>query len=800
MVCARAWGFLAVSVVLGAVVPAKAAGRCGDVVQRPWCDTALTPAQRTELLLAAMSLQQKLSLMAGDDLAGVVSGEPATGTSDGIPELGIPTLYLSDGPMGPRERQATAMPSPLALASTFNTELAHRVGKTIAIEVRLKGNDLVHAPTVDVMRTALAGRTFETYGEDPYLSSRLGVEWIRGVQSEGVIGNVKHFVMNTQEGQVGVPPLTSLIGGRQLVNAVVDERTLREIYLPPFEAAVKEADVGSVMCSYNYVNGAPACSSRHLLQEVLRDDWGFDGFVLSDYILAVKDTVQSANDGAELEMPIPVFYTSLLLELAVTTGLVSEETIDLRVGNILRTLFRFGFFDRDEFPSDDALIDVEAHAAVAREVEEQGIVLLKNTGVLPLDAAALHSIAVIGEPADRYRDVGGSASVQPFRFTSPRQAIADRAGAGVQVSYSPGSDAAQAAVLAGASDVALVFVADVAGEGTDKTCLSLDCPLIFLPLYPLPVDHPQDDLIEAVAAANPNTIVVMETGGPVLTPWREQVGSVLTIWYAGQEVGPALAGVLFGDVDASGRLPVTFMAAEHETPTAGNFAQYPSLLNQAIYSEGVFIGYRWYDQNDVAPAFPFGHGLSYTSFQYRNLSVVEGPDAAFVTVSLDVTNSGTRAGVAVPQVYIGMPSPGIDVPQPPKQLKGFSRQALAPGETRRVSFALDRRAFSYWYTGEAAWRVAPGCYRILAGSSSRDLPLEETLALSDASCDSAAPPQSSGASTGARFGGAMPMAWLAWMLLLAALKRRAGSRPSTASTRTECSARRSAARRRLPPA
>ena len=708
-------------------LPGLGTSRCGDVVQRPWCNTALTPAERTSLLLQAMSLPQKLGLMAGDDLFGVINGEPATGTVDGVPELGIPVLYMSDGPSGPREGQATAMPSPLALGASFNPELAHTIGRTIAHEVRSKGNDLVHAPTVDIMRTGLAGRTFETYGEDPHLTSRLGVEWIRGAQAQGVIGNVKHYLLNSQEGQIGVPPIFALIGGRQTVNAVVDERTLREIYLPPFEAAVKEADVGSVMCSYNLVNGSPTCGSRYLLTEVLREDWGFDGFVLSDYILAVKDTVLSANNGTEIEMPIPVFYSPTLLQVAVTAGLISEETINLRVGNILRTLLRFGFFDRADFPSDDSRIDQQAHALVAREVAEQGTVLLKNDGLLPLDASALRSIAIIGAPADTYHNVGGSAAVTPFRFVSPRVAIAERAGPGVQVSYDDGSDAARAAALAAASDVALVFVADDAKEGVDKTCLAIDCPAYpLLPVYA----QPQRDLIEAVSAVNPRTVLMLEVGGPILTPWRDSLAALLVTWYPGQDAGNALARVLFGDTDPGGRLPVTFPDAEGETPTAGNLLQYPGAAQQAVYSEGVFMGYRWYDQNDVEPAYAFGYGLSYSQFEMRDLQLSVSDEG--VTASVELRNTGTRAGWGMAQLYAGLPTPLPGVGQPPNALKGFRKLWLAPGQTQRVEWTLDERAFSYWDEAAGDWRVADGYYALRAGLHSRDLPLSGVLTRSDA--------------------------------------------------------------------
>ncbi len=718
MSMSRVMPFLIGMLVLGS--NAHAAGRCGDISQRPWCDTALSAAQRASLLVDAMTLSQKFELMAGDDIFGAATGEPAVGTVDGIEELGIPPIYMSDGPMGPRERLGTLMPSPLALGASFDPVLAREVAATIATEVRLKGNDLVHAPTVDVMRIAQAGRTFETFGEDPYLASRIAVPWVQGVQAEGVIANVKHFVLNTQEGLIGVPPITAVLGGRQLVNAIVDERTLREIYLPPFRAAVTQADAASIMCAYNLVNGRPACSSPSLLGDILRGEWGFDGFVLTDYVLANKETAGAVNAGLDIEMPIPQLYAPALLHAAVLSGLVTEATIDLRVHTILRTLFRFGFFDRAAFPSDDSLIDIEAHARVARKLAERGTVLLSNNGVLPVDESAVNSIAVIGVPATENYDVGGSASVQAFRYSAPLDAIRERAGRDVRVEYLDGQDQQAAAELARNSDIAIVFVRDAASEGVDKTCLSLDCP----PLLPgLPVaGKPQDELIAAVASVNPNTIVLIQSGGPILTPWRDQAAAVLSAWYPGQEAGAALAGILFGDVDPGGRLPVTFMADEQQTPTAGQPLRYPGVLNQAVYSEGVFIGYRWYDEFEHTPAFAFGHGLSYARFAFSALQLEDQGDA--IEIGFTVRNTSARAGFAVPQIYLGMPDISDSVTQPPWQLKGFDRVALDAGEEQRVAIRIESHDLQYWDSPTQAWRTAPGCYRLALGHSSRDLVAE----------------------------------------------------------------------------
>jgi beta-glucosidase len=704
----------AVAILALSAVPAHAAGRCGN---HPWCDTSLSPERRAELLLAALTPDEKYSLMNGDDLAGVATGNPATGTSDGVPRLDVPTIYYSDGPVGTREGQSTAMPAPISLASAFDSALARRVGVAIADEVRKKGNDVVHAPTVDIMRTPLAGRTFEGYGEDPWLSSRLAVRWIEGAQSQGVIGNVKHFAPNSQEGAPpGAPPLASAVGGRFIVDARVDPRTLREIYLPAFEAAVKEAKVGTIMCAYNRLNGSPACENRELLDRILRREWGFDGFVVADYGFATKSTAASANNGLELDMPQGFFYSQPNLATAVATGQVSSATIDLRVGNILRTLFRFGAFDRADYPANDGLIDKPAHDAVAREVEERGMVLLRNRGMLPLNASRLKSIAVIGAVADAYKGGGGSSAIRPFSFSSPRAEIARRAGPGVQVRYDPGDDPQRAAAVARGADVALVFAADTATEGVDKTSLATD----------------DDPLVEAVAAANPRTTVVLETAGPVLTPWRERVNAIVEAWYPGQAAGRAIARVLFGDTDPGGRLPATFPRRMQDVPTTGDREAYPGLI-EVKFKEGIFVGYRHYDQHGLEPAYPFGHGLSYTSFAYRGLRIRKGRgDSA--AVSVEVRNTGRRTGSDVAQLYLGLPDVGAAIKQPPRALKGARKLTLRPGQRRRVGFRLDPRALSYWHEGARRWRVAAGCYGVQVGRSSRDIRLRGTLAIRTTTC------------------------------------------------------------------
>jgi beta-glucosidase len=694
------------SALLAWGAPAHAAGRCGS---HPWCDTSLSPDARAQLLLDALTQDEKVGLLAGDDPFGVGGGAHShTGTSTGIPRVDLPTTYYSDGPVGPRQGQTTAMPIPMALAATFDPALARLHGSTIANEAKLKGNDVIFAPTVNVMRTPLGGRTFEAYGEDPYLVKALTVGWIDGAQSQGVIANVKHYAANNQEGapgaagNVGAPgqPLgpPNAQGNRLTVDSQVDERTLREVYLQQFEAAVKDANVGSIMCSYNRLNGQYACENEHLLHDVLRE-WGFKGYVLADYG-AAHNTVASLNNGLDFEPWPGIAYSPTLVNAALVSGQASPQLVDEHVKRILRTLFAYGFFDRDAFKDDDAQIDKAGHARAAQQVEESAITLLKNSGgALPLDSSKLKSIAVIGSDANRFKTGGGSGNVTPFSFTPPRQAIADRAGPGVSTTYDDGSDADRAAGAAKAADVAVVFAGDYQSEGSDKECLSLECP---------PYAGDQDALIEKVAAAQPNTIVMLESGGPVLTPWRDKVRALVEAWYPGQEGGPAIARVLFGDTDPGGRLPVTFPKQEGDIPTAGDPEKYPGVGEQVKYKEGLFVGYRWYDARGIQPAFPFGFGLSYTRFSYRKLKL------SGRKVSVTVKNTGKRAGTAVPQLYVALGSG-----EPAKQLRGMRRVTLAPGKSRRVTFRLTPRDLSYWDVGTNAWKRAPGCIKYMVGSSSR---------------------------------------------------------------------------------
>jgi beta-glucosidase len=719
-------GVLGLLALGGAVVllapAAHGAGRCGD---HPWCDTALSADARAGLLLQALTPDEKIGLLAGDDFTGVCACYPGshTGTEDGVSRLNVPPVYFSDGPVGPRQGQTTAMPIPMALAATFDRRLAVAHGAVIGDEARHKGNDVVFGPTVNIMRTPRAGRTFEAYGEDPYLDSQMAVGWIRGLQAQGVIADVKHYAANNQEGDsplanaggpgqlLGPPPVE---GNRMLVDEKIDERTLREIYLPHFEAAIKQGHAGTVMCAYNHVNGTYACENDHLIHEILEKEWGFQGMVLADYG-AAHDAGASLRGGLDFEPWPGMAYGPLQVRLALTSGQGTQEQVDEHVRRYLRTLFAFGVFDRAAYADNDAYIDKPAHARTAQGIEESAITLLENRrSTLPLRATK--TIAVIGAAATTFTTGGGSGNVKPFAFHDPLTAIKARA-RGSQVVYDDGSDAARAATVAKGADVAIVFAADYQSEGSDRSCLTLECPM---------VHGNQDGLIEAVAAAQPRTVVVLETGGPVLTPWRDKVAGLLEAWYPGQEGGPAIARVLFGDADPGGRLPATFPRSEADLPTAGDPEAYPGVGETVTYKERLLVGYRFYDAKAKRPAYPFGFGRSYTRFRFSRLTLRRRGSA--VKVALTVRNAGRRTGWAVPQVYVAQPP---DAGEPPRQLKAFAKVRLEKGTSRRVHFTLGRRAFAHW---DAGWKVTPGCYRVLAGSSSRSLPLSRRIGMAGRAC------------------------------------------------------------------
>jgi beta-glucosidase len=722
---------------------ARAASRCGDPAERPWCNPSRPAGDRADLLMEALTREEAISLLGGDRLSDVGSvGRfwQHSGASSGITRLGIPRVNFTNGPAGVRQGAATALPAPLGLAATFNRKLARRYGAVVGDEAKKKDNDYVYAPTVNILRTPLNGRTFEGYGEDPLLASEMTVGWIEGAQEQGVIAVVKHFAANNQEGYGGpeantASPATArewlagdhdLIGDRRRVNVHVDQRTLHEVYYPHFEAAIRRADVGAVMCAHNKVNGTHACRNRGLLTRVLRNEWGFRGFVLSDYG-AARNTAASLRGGLDFEPWPGDTYGPEAVKAALVEGEVTMRDVRMHVFRILRTMFAHGVFDRPGYVNDTTRIDVDAHAQLAKRVEQSAITLLRNRdGVLPLRPGRLDSIAVIGPAAARYAFGGGSSKVRPFFQRTPLPAIERIVRRGTEVRYDDGSVPQRAAEVARGADVAIVFARDFLVEAVDRYCLTLQCPDDF---------GDQDGLIREVADANPDTVVVLETGGPVLTPWRNEVDGLLEAWYPGEAGGTAIARVLFGEVDPAGRLPATFPRRADDVPAAGKPRWYPGVNDEVFYDEDVFVGYRWYDENDLRPAFPFGSGRSYTTFDYRRLRVEAHRTrrGEVAQVRFEVVNTGDREGVAVPQAYLSLPE-RRGLQQPPKILAGFDRLKLEPAETDTVTIRLPDRAFSHWVTRAKEWRVTEGCYRVRAGASSRDLPLETPIARGRADC------------------------------------------------------------------
>ena len=708
----------AVAAALAVTAPAQAAGRCGD---HPWCDRSQSADARAGLLLAQLTLDEKLDLMGGD-VDGILNPAISSAIVNGIPRLDVPPLNLNDGPGGIRQgiagtsKPGTALPAPLALGASFDLKLAARYARVIAAEARKRGHDVVLGPTVNLVRDPRGGRTFESYGEDPRLLSDMGVAWIRALQGAGLIADVKHYAANNQE------------TGRFTVDEIIDERTLREIYLPHFEAAVRRGHVGSVMTAYNQVNGDFAGASRPLIRDTLFRSFGFDGFVLSDFY-ASGDTVGSALAGQSLALPLAQYSEPDLLRAAIAAGRIPVATIDDLVRRYLRVLFRFGVFDRAAFPR-DGKIPVRRHGRVTRLVESRAIVLLKNRrSLLPLSARRLGSVAVIGKSANEYQrpNAVSSGGVAPFYTVTALQGIRRAARGRFAVRYDDGADVRRAARAARRADVAIVAAAPStpSGEFLDRPCIDLDCP---------PNPPHQGRLIRAVAAANPKTVVLLQSPGPVTMPWLRRVGAVVEAWQPGEEGGHAIADVLLGKVNPSGKLPVTYPRSIADVP-ARTREQFPGVDGRALYSEGVLVGYRWYDRRGIRPLFPFGFGLSYTSFHYRDLAVRARPAGdGRVRVSLRVANVGPRRGAEVVQVYLGLPRPAPGIVQPPKALKRFKRVEIPSGRSRGLSFVLNDRDFSFWDADRNRWRVAPGCYRLMVGSSSRDIRLRAVLARRGTGC------------------------------------------------------------------
>ena len=707
-----------------AATPPQAAAPAAPAA-RPWMNTALSADERTKLLLGAMTEDEKLTLVFGyfgtdNPSKGYTrppeSREGSAGYVPGIPRLGITPQWETDAGLGvatqgaaQHKRERTALPSGIATAATWNPTLAREGGAMIGNEARNSGFNVMLAGGVDLLRDPRNGRNFEYGGEDPLLAGTIVGAEIAGIQSNHVISTTKHYAMNDQETE------------RNTVNAVIDDAAARMSDLLAFEIAIEKGDPGSVMCSYNKVNGTHSCENPWLLTDVLRKDWGFKGYVMSDWG-GTHSTAAAANAGLDQDSGFPFDdqpYFGKPLKQAVDSGQVSQATLDRMAGSILHAMFTTGVFDAPQ--AQPTTIDYAAHAKVTQADAEQGVVLLKNDGaILPLSRAT-KSIIIIGGHADKGVLAGGGSSLVyprggnavpegepktwpgPLMYypSSPVDAIRAQA-PNATVTYVDGSDPAAAAAAAKNADVALVFVTQWAGEGFD---------------VPIQLQDGQDALVSAVAAANPKTVVVAETGGPILMPWANQVAGIVEAWYPGTSGGAAIADVLFGKVNPSGHLPATFPAAMSDLVRPGDIDKVT-----VTYSEGAAVGYKWYDKNHLTPQFAFGHGLSYTSFGFGNLKA-RAADGS-VSASFTVTNTGKRQGMAVPQIYVGPVSGGWEAP---KRLGGWQKIALAPGQSKTVTVAVDPRLLATFSADSHRWEIAAGSYKVMLAHSANEIDQTVTL-------------------------------------------------------------------------
>jgi len=801
-------------------------------LRNPTCAAQTRPAddveQRVDRLLSQLTLTEKLGILGGTKNMFTI----------GVPRLGIPSLKMADGPLGTRtDGSSTAFPAGAALAATWDVQLADHEGICLGRNARSRGDHILLGPAMNIYREPQNGRNFEYFGEDPFLAGQIAAAYVRGVQSQSVAACVKHFVCNNQETQ------------RDTIDAIVDERTLREIYLPAFEAAVKQGHARAVMAAYNQVNGSHMSANDFLLNDVLKDQWKFDGVVMSDWG-ATHDTLAAASAGLDLEMPSGQYFNPAAIWPLMQSGKISQATIDEKIRRLLRLMIQMGWMDHPQIdpsiPRDDAQSDDTALA-----VAQEGMVLLKNQGnLLPLDWGKIHSLVLVGPEAGVYVHGGGSSEVKPLHPTTIMDSLWLMAPSGVHITQvdfhdpldekmtelargskfeAPGLQAEffDNMNLSGAPALKRVDSAinfnwhealpakeitshafsarwsgtirpQASGEYTfavrsdDGSRIVLDgktivddwsdhaahtraavvnlkagrqydlkveyynsvgvasiqfgwqiSPPVLSPSdraaiagadaviacvgphesegedrsYGLPLR--QEELLEAVSAVNPKTIVVLSSGGNVaMSPWIDHVPALLDAWYGGQDGGLAVATILFGEFNPSGRLPDTFEKKWEDAPAYGN---YPGSDGKVNYAEGIYVGYRWFDKKGIEPRFCFGSGLSYTTFSVENLKIVDQGQGENrdVDVSVDVTNTGPRAGAEVVQLYVRPPAGGPD--RAMQELKGFGRVDLEPGETHPVTMRLDARSFSYWDVNSHGWKITPGEYQIAVGRSSRDI-------------------------------------------------------------------------------
>jgi beta-glucosidase len=681
--------------------------------QAPVPDSPAIEAQ-AHALISKLTLEQKIELLGG--ISNMYTRP--------MPAIDLPRFKMSDASVGVRTwGPTTAYAGGSALAASWDTDLARKIGASLGRDARARGVNFLLGPGVNIARSPINGRNFEYLSEDPYLNATMVVPFIEGVQSQGVIATVKHYALNNQE------------FNRHNASSDVDERTMREIYFPAFEAAVTKAHVDAVMNSYNLVNGVHATQNDFLNLQVLKGEWGFQGVLMSDWD-ATYDGVAACNNGLDLEMPSPKFMNAKNLIPAVQSGQVKESTIDEHVLRLLRDELRYGFTTRPQFDPADSTYSV-ADRPLALDEALESITLLKNQEkILPLDPAQIKNIALIGPNV--YPAVtggGGSSHATPFEPVSILTGIASLLGPDAHVFYSPTlpdtDEEKKAVVQADVVVVALGFDARTEGEGHDRT-------------FTLPAG--QDALVEQVVAANPRTVVLLTGGGGMdLSHWIDKVPALLHLYYPGQEGGAAVAQILFGQHNPEGKLPVSFDRSWETNPSAKWYSGDPknnTILNTTgedgkpkdytiehiQYGDKLMVGYRYWTTTGRHPLFPFGYGLSYTTFKFSRLQApATAASGSPLSVSFDVTNTGKVAGAEVAQLYVSDPSAQVDRPE--RELKGFAKVRLAPGETQHVTLTLDARAFSYWDTPAHKWIIDPGKFILRVGDSSENTPLHADIDL-----------------------------------------------------------------------
>ncbi|WP_263379226.1 beta-glucosidase [Granulicella paludicola] len=707
-----------------------------DIKKQPWLNPALDPDQRADLIVHEMTLDEKIQLVHGDGWGVLrVGAEVAPGHNGGagfvpgIPRLGLPDINLADSAVGARmaareSRYATLLPSVIGMASSWDPEAARLYGSVIGRELRDQGYNMSIGGGMDLIREPRNGRNFEYASEDPILSGIMVGQLAMGVQDNHIMGDIKHYVLNDQE------------TGRNTLNAILDKRSMQETDLLSFQIGIKMAKPAGVMCSYNRVNGDYACENNYTLNEVLKRDWGFKGFVLSDWE-GTHSTEKAALAGLDMEQPGTNWFGEGLKK-AVVEGRVPQTRLDDMVHRIVRSMFATGVVDE---PPVRRVVDPFRGRDDAQHIEEESIVLLKNAdNILPLAPGQIKSIAIIGDHADSgVLSGGGSAQVDapggrpggsawgtPVYFpSSPLKYVKEHAGATAEISFDAGTDPKAAAKLAKSAQVAIVFVTQWMSEGKDNATLSLP--------------NNQDVLVANVAAANPNTIVVLETGGPVSMPWANNVKGIVETWYPGIGGAQAIANVLFGTVNATGKLPVTFAATESDLPhpqvpgltadtrnngMSGNAGRRQPHDFPVDYNvEGMMVGYKWFQAKDKQPLFPFGYGLSYTTYAYSGLKL----DRAAKSATFAVKNTGTRDGVEIAQVYVTLPNAAGE---PFRKLVGWKRLALAAGAEQTVTVDIDPLYLEIFDTEKNDWQRLAGDYRFEVGGSSAELPLHEAVTLS----------------------------------------------------------------------